>query len=56
MDLVKPFYLGENASDGDRTKSLETCKKILVTLEERFKDGRTYAAGEKITAADFALL
>ena len=39
-----------------RDKSRECFTKMFETLEDHFKDGRKYCAGEQITAADFKLL
>ena len=46
----------DNSTDEDRTKCIEINGKLLDALENRFKDGRKYCAGGKITAADFSLL
>ena len=54
--LLVPVFKKENATDEERQTSIQLFAKTLDTLEERFKDGRKYCAGDQLTAADFKLL
>ena len=53
---IAPIFKGEEATDEMRNKSRECFTKMFETLEDHFKDGRKYCAGDQITAADFKLL
>ena len=55
-ELMTPFFKGQEATDEQRDASKELFCKLLDTLEDRFKDGRKYCAGDQLTASDFKLL
>ena len=61
--LEKEFWVpaikgiqGKEPTEEDNTKAMECMCKLLDALEERFKDGRKYCAGDVLTASDFKLL
>ena len=54
-EFIIPFYKGAEATDEQRTATLELVCKLLDRLDARFADGRKYVAGDVITAADFYL-
>ena len=61
QDCLKPEYLipmvrGQDATDDQCNASKELFCKLIDILEDRFKDGRKYCAGDQITASDFKLL
>ena len=51
-----PYYKGADATDEEREKSKEMYCKMMDILEEKFKDGRKYCAGDQLTASDFKVL
>ena len=55
-EFMTPFFKGQDATDEERNASKELFCKLMDTLEDRFKDGRKYCAGDQITASDFKLL
>ena len=54
VPAIKGIQGGEPTEDN--TKAMECLCKLLDALEERFKDGRKYCAGDQLTASDFKLL
>merc|ERR1711920_51786 len=58
--ILKPFFSpafgGPAATDEECTKSLGLLCQWFDKLQARYSDGRAYSAGDKITAADFALV
>ena len=44
-ELVRPIFLGADATEEARAKSLEMLCQMLDIFEEKFKDGRKYVAG-----------
>ena len=53
---MMPYYKGGDATDEEREKSKEMFCKMMDILEDKFKDGRKYCAGDQLTASDFKVL
>ena len=56
--MNKPEFIGHwrkgaNATEEELDQSTAVATTFFNTLENAFKDGRKYVAGDQITAADF---
>ena len=52
-ELIGNWRKGTNATEEEMNQSAAIATTMFKTLEEAFKDGRKYVAGDQITAADF---